>query len=390
MPSEPDQALSDAGWWLAHLTRIGSTGTESLLNAYPGLKQGRLAKSQRDSPKFTVYDGLVPAAGPLLDPRQTQRPMSATRLENLARCPFNYFLQYGLRIEAPEDAEQDHDVWLDPRTRGSELHDLYAAMMRKVRSEARSIDLKDDRKWLRARGENRLEELRAEIPPPSAGAFERERDSILADLDLFLDLEHAGEGRNPMALEVGFGLPVETTDDGESVEPLARAEPLEISLGDATFRLRGRIDRIDQVGEHEYEVVDYKTGGYFRNDYGGLFRGGRLLQHALYGLAATGLLRNIDRKARVKAGTYYFPSARAGGERETKPTPAIAATTEVLSALFDTVRVGAFIHSEKEDDCKFCDFRAACGDSPFEQAALKIGNPKNKNLKAYGQLQKHD
>ena len=193
-----------------------------------------------------------------------------------------------------------------------------------------------------------------------------------------------------MALEVGFGLPVETTDDGESVEPLARAEPLEISLGDATFRLRGRIDRIDQVGEHEYEVVDYKTGGYFRNDYGGLFRGGRLLQHALYGLAATGLLRNIDRKARVKAGTYYFPSARAGGERETKPTPAIAATTEVLSALFDTVRVGAFIHSEKEDDCKFCDFRAACGDSPFEQAALKIGNPKNKNLKAYGQLQKHD
>ncbi len=390
VPSEPEQGLSDTGWWLAHLTRLGTAATQSLLNAYPGLKRGRLAQSQRDSPTFTAHDGLVPAAGPLLDPRQTQRPMSATRLENLARCPFNHFLQYGLRIEAPEDSEQDHDVWLDPLTRGSELHDLYAAMMRHVRADARSIDLKNDRKWLRARADERLEELRTEMPPPSAGVFERERNSILADLDLFLDLEHGSEGRNPVALEVGFGLSVETADDGQNVEPLARAEPLEIPLGGATFRLRGRIDRIDQVGEHEYEVVDYKTGGYFRGDYVGLFRGGRLLQHALYGLAATGLLRNIDRKARVIAGTYYFPSTRAGGERETKPTPPIAATAEVLSTLFDTVKVGAFVHSENEDDCKFCDFRAACGDSSFAQAALKIENSKNRSLTAYRQLQKHD
>ena len=390
VPSEPAQALGDAGWWLSHLTKLGAAGTASLLEVYPSLKQGQLAESHRNSPDFTAFDGFVPAAGPVLDPRETGRPVSATRLENLSRCPFRHFLRYGLGIDAPEDTDEDHDVWLDPLTRGSELHDLYAAMMRKVRAEGRGVDVKHDRAWLDARAEKRLDELRAEIPPPSVGVFERERTAFLSDLELFLDLEHASQGRSPVALEVGFGLSVETTDDGANVEPLARKEPLEISLGDASFRFRGRIDRIDRVGEHDFEVVDYKTGGYFRDDFRGVFRGGRLLQHALYGLAATDLLRSGDSKARVTAGTYYFPSARAGGERETKPTPPITDTAEVLANLLDTVNAGAFVHSEDASDCKFCDFRAACGDSSFEQAAAKIGSTKNKSLKAYRQLQQHD
>ena len=390
VPSEPAQALSDAGWWLSSLTTLGTAGTPSVLESYPCLKQGQLAESYRQSASFTAFDGFVPAAGPVLDPRETGRAMSATRLENLARCPYRHFLQYGLGLVAPEEAEQDHDVWLDPLTRGSELHDLYAAMMRKVRDETRRIDSDGDRTWLHARAEKRLEALRTEIPPPSVGVFERERKAFLFDLDLFLDLERASKGRTPVAFEVGFGLPVETTDDGESVEPLAREEPLEISLADVNFRLRGRIDRIDQVGDHEFEVVDYKTGGYFRNDFGGVFRGGRLLQHALYGLAATDLLRRTDSAARVTAGAYYFPGARGGGEWESKPTPTTAKTAEVLVNLFDTVRDGAFVHSQEAGDCRFCDFQAACGASSFEQAAGKIGNRKNKSLKAYRQLQTHE
>ncbi len=69
-------------------------------------------------------------------------------------------------------------------------------------------------------------------------------------------------------------------------------EAVEIDLGNGnTFRIAGRIDRIDKVGEASFEVLDYKTGSYWEPNWTGIFQGGRLLQHALYGLAAAELLK---------------------------------------------------------------------------------------------------
>lgn len=70
---------------------------------------------------------------------------------------------------------------------------------------------------------------------------------------------------------------------GEDEEALARPEPVEIDLGGGlTFRIAGRIDRIDKVGPSEFQILDYKTGGFWRDDWKGTFNGGRRLQHALY------------------------------------------------------------------------------------------------------------
>jgi hypothetical protein len=101
--------------------------------------QGLLLDRLADAGDSVEVEGLLryvteaSGAGPVLDPRVSQRPMSATRLEGLARCPFAFFLETGLGLHAVDEPEQDRDAWLDPRTRGSELHALYAQAMRRVR-----------------------------------------------------------------------------------------------------------------------------------------------------------------------------------------------------------------------------------------------------------------
>ena len=67
----------------------------------------------------------------MLDPARVARPVSPTQLEAAADCAHRHFLQRGLGISAIDEREKDADTWLDPGTRGSELHALYAAMLRR-------------------------------------------------------------------------------------------------------------------------------------------------------------------------------------------------------------------------------------------------------------------
>src|SRR5262249_47041792 len=145
--------------------------------------------------------------------------------------------------------EPDADRWLDALTRGSLLHDLYAAILREVRERGGGVDAGRDAARLRQLGDARLVALRALVPPPSEHVFERERAEIIHDLDLFVRFE-LGAARTPVGLEVGFG-----TGDAQG-EPLARAEPVLVDVAGARFRIRGRIDRVDRLQDGSYEVTD--------------------------------------------------------------------------------------------------------------------------------------
>jgi ATP-dependent helicase/nuclease subunit B len=386
VPANPDQAQDDCRWWLAVLDGTGRTGVPTVEAAFPALARGRTAETARDAADFSVYDGLVLAAGARLDPRTSGRPVSPTNLEKLAACPFRYFLEHGLGLTALDDVAPEPGRWLDPATRGKLLHDLFAVLLRELRTRGEAPDPGRHGARARALAAERLAALRARIPPPFQHVYERETAAVLRDIDLFLRGEADHPERQPVGFEVSFGL---GTTDGEA---LGQAEPVTVDLGAGLrFALRGRIDRIDRMPDGTHDVVDYKTGMRFLP--GGVdnahFAGGRQLQHALYALAAEHLLRRDDASARVASGSYYFPSERGGGERVPRPAAPPSALAAIVRDLLDVIASGAFVHTGDADDCSYCDFQLACGRNAVERARSKIDNPDNAVLIAFNNLREH-
>jgi ATP-dependent helicase/nuclease subunit B len=372
VPATPDRALDESRWWLHGVLRAGDSARPAILSRYPSLCAGIEARARRTSPDFTEFDGHVPAAGAALDPGRAGLVISPTQLEDAAECPFRHFLKRGLGVDAIESGERDRDVWLNPLLRGSLLHDLYASLLRRCRAASRRATVQQDSAWLRDEGARMLDALVVEMPPPSAEVRDRETTLFLEDLALFVEAEAAlAQGRTPIGFEVAFGR-VGPEDD----EPLAQAEPVTIDAGGLTLRIAGRIDRIDQVGPAEFEIVDYKTGGYYAPNWKGTFAGGTRLQHALYGLAAAELLRHhLHPKARVVGADYYFPSAKGNQERKRIPAPPLATVGQVLSDLRQVIASGLFVHAPDEESCRWCNHGLACGRNAHAAAAAKHADP---------------
>jgi hypothetical protein len=344
---------------------------------------------------FTAFDGHVAVAGPLLDPGRTGRLVSATSLEDAATCPYRFFLRHGLGVRPIEEADAETDVWLTPLVRGSELHALFARVLRAVRDERRAVDLERDLPRLHQWAEVRLAELRAEMPPPSREVFDRERGEFLDDLEAFLASECEGRhGTHPVGIEVGFGFPL----DQDGAEPLATVEPLVLDLGDGRrLRVHGRIDRINRLAPGRYEVLDYKTGGYWADAWEGVFAGGTRLQHAVYGRAAEAMLAAHGLKAHVVRGTYAFPSVKGHRRLKVIEAPSAETLTAVLRQLMDVIGTGAFVVSEGKEGCRFCEFADAChADDPAAppreaatNAKKKVANLANTVLQPFRELRDH-
>jgi ATP-dependent helicase/nuclease subunit B len=385
VPRERDVAATRGAWWLRSVVGSAAAGRAIVETTFASVGRGRLAEDARGSERFTEWDGFVPAAGAALDPMRNERAYAVTELEGAAECPFRFFLKRGLGIRPVDARQRDKDIWLDPLTRGLALHELYAALWRRCRDAGRRPSLDGDCEWLTAEAERLLRNLYTEMPAPTTEVYARERKDFLADVDLFLAGECADGRCTPVGLEVSFGRPL---DDDARVEPLARPEPIEIALGDGlTFRIAGRIDRIDQVGPSEFEILDYKTGGYWRDDYKGTFNGGRRLQHALYGLAAAELLKVRFENPSVTCGVYYFPSHKGQQQRKVVTTPSAASLAEVLGDLRAVVRSGLFLHAPSKERCRFCDYKGACGPRVHAEAEAKAGDPA---LAAWQRLSGHE
>lgn len=369
---EEKEALDETEWWLARIRQANGRRGElaPIVGAFfPHLAEGRRAEERRDSDRFTEWDGWVRAEAGELDPRVNRQPMSCSRIETLASCPYRFFLRHVLHVEPPEDLERDSTAWLDPMKTGSLLHEVFRAFLEEITAAGERPSFDRHAARLEEIAEREIAVWREKVPPRSDAAFAARRDEILFACRTFLrlDEDHCREAI-PRFFEVPFGLPRAAT-----AASIASEEPVEIPLGGGrSFLLRGCMDRVDEAPDGTFAVWDYKTGSSLglREEMG--LRGGRQVQYALYALALEALLARAGTPRRVTRSGYFFPGKKGQGQRFAMPLEETE-TREVLNGLFDLLAEGAFPHALDKEDCRFCDYQSVCGgvERAAERAAAK-------------------
>jgi hypothetical protein len=376
LPEEMEKTFDAIDWWMRKLSSDGTLydGLDAVKGCFPELGQGIDALDRRKDWKLSPYEGMVRVrAGDVHPLFNRDVVMSSSRFELLASCPFAYFLNYILGLYKPEEVAFDPSVWLDPLQRGSLIHEIFCAFMSEVKKRREKVEAKKHLPLIQETAEKIIARYKEEIPPPSKGIFVKERAEVMQALDVFLAAEETlGKRVEPLMFEVVFGI-AEEGEKGRGME-----EPVEVSLGpDRSFRLRGRIDRIDRVGSGRYRVVDYKTGRYSRYDKLQCFGRGRTLQHVLYALAAEEILKKtgVEMRPRVVESGYYFPTRRGEGKEVTVKEFDRETLRALLGELLDIVTKGYFIVGP-DVVCDYCDFLPICGDGAVERArAKKPSNP---------------
>ena len=397
-PEGADQALNEAEWWLWR-----ATGSEEVLDSqavvsarYPHLGRGYTLARERSSDRFTVFDGWLESPGRELDMTAPEGPaVSASRLETLGACPLRYFFRYVLDLEPPDELLIDANVWLDPLARGSLLHEVFERFLSELVERGAVPDARRDEAQLLEVLQNLIDRYRAEIPPPSEAVFRREVSQLGRTARIFLreEAEYCREtGNRPLFMEVSIGMKSAGTPSA-----LDAGEPVEIKLPDGqTLRVRGRIDRIDQVvgrGANRFAIWDYKTGGTWKyTQEPRPFWAGRVVQHALYTLVLSARLKAVSGEfpgGMVDRFGYFFPSEKAGGERIEFTPEELEDGGRVLAKLAAIASGGAFLATNQHDkDCGFCDYTGICGDVAGVAGASdrKLRAASNTILKPYLEL----
>ena len=325
-------AIDDTDWWLGRLAPRGvlKDGMDAVKANFDLLSRGIFARERRELRKVGEYEGKI-----TIDPREVHplhNPdivVSASRLEQLAKCPFSYFLKYVLEVSPPEELALDQAHWLNALERGSLLHEIFARFMKSLRKSGDKGGVKAARHApvMKRIADGVIREYKEDIPPPSECVFEQERRDIEQAAAVFLKSEEEREGGGePLLFEVSFGFAKRKgggaaggTGAGASGCGEERLdEPVVLDFGGGrTLRLAGRIDRVDRVGPGLYRVIDYKTGSYARFEDVKRFGKGRALQPALYAVAAEQILKKlgIDQSAQDRLQRLLLPHAQGRRQR---------------------------------------------------------------------------
>ena len=276
------------------------------------------------------------------------RVWSATLLETACDCPRKYALsaQMGVVEEQPQPLEQYAQSWLGASDRGNIIHEV---LERYFSETAPRVDTVDER-LLRKLVDESVAKYRLLRPIPSnlrdIGA---EVESIIGVVIEEANAHAKEPDRRTMGTEISFG----------------SDEPLDLTFGPYTIHVKGRIDRVDQVGDG-FEVIDYKSGapGRFRRDFD------VKLQYYLYTLA----WEQLHPDQPIRRATYDLVDGIGGVEKKTvEMTDDVREdmhqrVTELLGLLADPVSAFITRQEMRGDDSRcpdYCPFMAICGNIGF-------------------------
>lgn len=200
-----------------------------------------------------------------LQPQKTRRELleemefSATMLEEALRCPYAFYLKRMMRVRAPQEVERNDEVWLNAMETGNFCH----AMLENYYNLPAGTDWEPvfEAEYLR---------LKQTIPMPHPRLEQESKEKLHAIVE------------NAVAWTTASGRKVLATEEHFEKEPL--------KFCDWTIRMKGSIDRVDELSDGSIAIVDYKTGDpeKFKNEIH------RHWQHYLYTVAEEQL--HTDRK----------------------------------------------------------------------------------------------
>lgn len=333
---------------------------------------------------FSDHEGVLTQPASLEYLRQRyplDREYSATELEQYATCPFKFFLQSVLQVEALESPEPE----TDHRRRGIVVHSILSTLLREAQNEqqppaewepaaiaARFHDLVTQQlggRVAESKLHDSLNRVEQKLLDEWGSLYGAQWHEYIGAFGNLWDAPPTAE-----AFEVAFGtVPDENADDAKA----ATAYPsLKIGKGENALSLRGRIDRIDVgvTGETPvYNVIDYKTGmppRFSKED----IHSGRALQLLLYALAVQRLgIAGPDALPyqilywSIKNKGFTLGMKGVGQRLKCKQIDAAAwkALVELLEErlpqLVRLLQAGQFpVHNTDENCTGFCDYSTVC------------------------------
>lgn len=178
---------------------------------------------------------------------------SISRLESYARNPYEFYLQYVLRLQPRQVLE------LTPAEKGTLLHALLERVVREVIANGQNLgQLSDDK--IADYTEAALNDTLA-LDDPTFDIFkatprmqfitQQLRDQVKLSLMQMRSGQQAGMGIYPGGIEAGFGISGSAGTE--------RMQPVTYDLPHGKVTVRGKVDRYDLAGTDDLLVVDYKS-----------------------------------------------------------------------------------------------------------------------------------
>ncbi len=288
------------------------------------------------------FFGVVKSAS-RLDRKENLR---VTRLERLARCPYMFFAEFLLELEALEAQEQPFG--LNSMEKGSLLHSCLEKVFRK--SEAvipaiRRFLLKPDEVETIVAAEMRKNPTLRFIPPLFLGAMRAQLTGVILDYLKYAE-SHDADGWCVEGLEHKFE------------KPFPRLAGVNVS---------GTADRIDREKDSgNLRIIDYKSGS--KKDVSGR---GRNYQVNLGWKAQASLypwMRGDSEEEFDISFSYIFL-----GEEDKKEIPVVPRTNaeQLLESLRTILEKGTYVPSGKRvmedcgfpdslDPCQYCAYQPMC------------------------------
>lgn len=355
---DPPLSLAEYRWRFAKVGGDRSAMPEDLVQHLATAKT--MAQNRFEHQDFGAFDGLLQDSRITKDVERqfsSATIYSATSLERYVACPFKYFVDSVLKLQALPDPDEE----IEATMRGSAYHRALARFHRQIQSPKGGLEdrLAQELSTAIAEYSNRS----ASPITKALWKLESERLQRLAQRyeshwTKFRD--KCGNNPVPSHFEMDFGF------DNPADALLLRVDGLE-------FRIGGRIDRIDVVdlgnGKRGHFIIDYKTG-HPSNYVAKRVVEMQALQLPIYALGAERLADKTG-SGEMLGAAYWFPgtghkmalprSEKAWLEKSNWPMVR-QELLKWLATLVRRIRSGEFplAPRDKEHCTATCDFSQMC------------------------------